>query len=249
MKFPRVRFRLWRLMIAVGVVAVALACWDSTCSWWTVKPFFNIVFIPVVSVVLALQEPKRRMILAAITLNAFFLLLWFELKRPLEGVVIGGEFPEHVEVIVSFVIHGDFPNFLDRIQYLVDWVTYYGTLLDLVSVVVPLLLLTILLFRPIPFHARMAAASSLSLLRIYGWATSNRSGGTAVFPWSTYDDIPVRLAQAWVRGEGTLSSHWARIGAVKTMELLVLLLVLASLMAVFVRAVLHRNGSVSTCQS
>jgi hypothetical protein len=174
MRWPH--FRVRTLMVVVAIVAASLALPDPVYSWWNVKPLINIAFIPFLSVIFALQNPPRRLILIATVLNALLLLLWFYLKRPMEGFVIGIPYPEHMRY---YVINTWSRTILEGMEQLARFLVFFGTVPDLLSLAMSLLMLAVLLTRPISPPARIAWASALVLVRIYDWATTKPWGEPA----------------------------------------------------------------------
>ena len=238
MRLPR--FHVRTLMVAVAVVAVSLAMPAPEYSWWRVKPLLNIAFIPLLSMILAMRAPPRRMILVAATLNALFFLFWFHLKRPMEGMVIGIPYPEHIRY---YLLDTGARTILEGMGQFFEFQVSYGTVPDLLSLAVSSLMLAVLLARPIPYPARIAWAATLALVRIYDWATTKPSGGTAVFPWAGDNNIPLLIAEGWLRGDGKLVWLWQGIGLVKGLELTVLVIVLSSLLVTALRPTFRQGAS------
>src|SRR5690348_8873560 len=134
MRLSRVQFTVRRNLVLIGLLAILFACWDSSRSWWTVKPAFNIIFVPIVALVLAVRKPERRSVLLAICGNGIFLLLWFVLRRPPEGMTIGQDYPEYVKDAILMAFTREDSWFSTRIRSLYDWLAFKGTIPDLVSI-------------------------------------------------------------------------------------------------------------------
>jgi hypothetical protein len=168
------RFHLRTLMIAVGIFASLCVDFHPSASWWQVKPILSFLFIPVVSATLAMGNPRRCVIVSVTALNALLLLAWYELRRPTEGFLIGGEDTEYVRHMMRDYYYR--PNL--GISHALHWVVWRGTMPDLLCLVGSMLMLMAMLTRSVARRWRILAAMSLTLLATYGWATSKRWGGT-----------------------------------------------------------------------
>ncbi len=240
MRLPR--FRLITLMFVVAILAMLLVEFRPSLSWWGVKPLMYFVLIPVVAATLAMRDQHRFVIVLATAVNTLLLLAWYELRRPLEGILIGGEDPEYVRDMLALCYY---TTLYRGMTYTFHWVVRKGTFADLLWLMGSMLMLMAMLVRPVSFRARISGALSLTLLAIYGWATSKRWGGSddsfdwlAWSDWSFGDKTPIHLSQHWLRQWDTLSILWRAIGVVRALELLVLAIVVASLIAVGLHAVL-----------
>jgi hypothetical protein len=246
-RLPRLSLRT--LMIVVAILAILLADLRPSYSWVNFKPILYLLLIPLVSSTLAMRNPHRSVIVVATAVNALLLLAWYELRRPLEGILIGGEYPEFVREVL-------FPRYAStpyhQAAFALDWLSSRGTMVDLLCLAGSLLILIMMLARPISFRARICAALCLTLLALYGWGNSKRWGGTSdsfewltCHPWSFGDKTPIHLAQHWFLEGDTLSTLWRAIGVVRALELLVLAIVLAYLTAVGLHAILIHETKAS----
>jgi len=123
---------------------------------------------------------------------------------------------------------------------------------DLLCLIGSMLMLMAMLARSVSFRSRILGAMSLTVLSIYGWATSKRWGGTSDYhdwlthwPWYGGDKTPIHLAQRWLHEGGGLPTIWRAIGAVRALELVVLAMVFVSLTAVALHAIRARRMDVS----
>jgi len=234
------RFHLRTLMVAVGIIAALLVDLRVNLSWWAVKPALYLVFIPLVSAPLAARSPRRGLVVLVGAINALLLLAWYELRRPTEGILVGGSDTEYVLHLMQDCCHSE-PNL--GICRVFGWVVGRGTMPDLLCLIGSMLVLIAMLARSVSLRSRIFGAMSLTVLSIYGWATSRRWGGTddsqdwlTFRPWYGGDKTPVRLAQRWLHEGGGLPPIWSAIGAVRALELAVLAIVFVSLTAVATHA-------------
>ena len=244
-------FHLRTQMIAVGIIATLCVDFHPSVSWWQVKPILWFLFIPVLSATLAMGNPRRRVIVAVTTLNALLLLAWYELRRPTEGILIGGEDTEYVRHLMRHCYY--WPNL--GIGHVLHWVVRRGTIPDLLCLAGSMLMLMAMLVRFVSRRWRILGAMSLTLLATYGWATSKRWGGTEDYqdwkswsPWHAGDKTPVHLTQRWLHEGGGLPTIWRAIGAVRVLELAVLAIVFVSLTAVALHAIRQKRMDVSLSQ-
>jgi hypothetical protein len=236
----RPRFHLRTLMVAVGIIAALLVDLRVNLSWWAVKPALYLVFIPLVSASLAARIPHRGLVVLVGAINALLLLAWYELRRPTEGILVGGSDTEYVLHLMQDCCYSE-PNLGIRraFGWVVGWVVWRGTMPDLLCLIGSMLVLMAMLARSVSLRSRIIGAMSLTVLSIYGWATSRRWGGTddsqdwlTFRPWYGGDKTPVHLAQRWLHEGGGLPTIWSAIGAVRALELAVLAIVFVSLTAV-----------------
>ena len=89
---------------------------------------------------------------------------------------------------------------------------------------------------------------SLTLLSIYGWATSKRWGGTDDYQewlthpcWEDGDKTPFHLAQRWLHERDGLPTLWRAIGTVRALELAMIAIVFVSLTTVALHAFRQRK--------
>ena len=240
---PRIHLRT--LMVSVGIIATLCVDFHASVSWWEVKPMLFCLFIPVVSATLAMGNPRRCVIVPVTALNALLLLAWYELKRPMEGIMVGHEDTQCVQDLMRHCYYAA-PNI--GIRRALVWVVWRGTMPDLLCLVGSMLMLMAMLARSVSRRWRILGAMSLTLLAIYGWATSKRWGGTVDYqdwkswsPWYAGDKTPVHLAQRWLHEGGGLPTIWRAIGAVRALELAILATVFVSLTAVALNAIRQRE--------
>jgi hypothetical protein len=243
------QFHLRTLTVAIGIVAALFADLRVNVSWWAVKPALYLVFIPLVSATLAARSPRRGFVVLVAAMNALLLLGWFELRRPEEGFVCGWRNSEHVLDGIQDCCRLS-PD--DAIRAALNWIAWRGTMPDMLCLVGSMLILLAILGRSVSCRSRILWAMSLTVLSIYGWATSKRWGGTddsqdwlTYFPWYGGDKTPIHLSQRWLHEGGGLPRIWSAIGAVRASEFAVLATVLVSLTAVALHAILQRRTVVS----
>ena len=188
------------------------------------------------------------MVVIATAVNTVLLLAWIELRRPLEGILIGIEEPEFIRHVIALIYY---PTLYDGTNYALHWVARRGTMPDLLCMMGSMAMLTVMLVRPVSFRTRSSGALSLTLVAIYGWANSKRWGGTDDYhdwltwqSWYTGDKTPIHLAQRWLNEGGGLHTIWRAIGAVRALEFVVLAMVFVSLTAVALHALRPRRMGV-----
>jgi hypothetical protein len=241
-------FHLKTLMVAIGIIAALLMDLRVTLSWWAIKPALYVVFIPLVSTTLAARSPHPRLIVLVAAMNALLLLAWYELRRPTEGVLLGGE---DVEYPLHVMQDCCYPSPSLGISRAFGWVVGRGTMPDLLCLMGSMFMLMAMLAGSGSYRSRILRATGLTLLSIYGWATSKRWGGTHDYqdwltsrPWYGGDKTPVHLAQRWLHGGGGLPTLWRAIGTVRALEFAVLATVFVSLAAVLLHTFRPRRMGV-----
>jgi hypothetical protein len=228
-------------MVAVAVFAILFVDLRVNYSWWEIKPLLYLVFIPLVSAAIAMREPRRAALLLATAMNISLLVAWYELRRPFEGVVVGGEYPEFVR---DLLVYGWDRELYRHADFAARWFYSKGTLTDLLCLTAPLFMLSVMLAGAVSVRTRVLGALGLNLLAIYGWANSKRFGGSGdAFEWLknpapfSGDKTPVHLAEYWLYKGGTLSTLLRAVGAVRSLEFLALAVVIVCVSAVGWRAV------------
>jgi hypothetical protein len=180
--------------------------------------------------------PRRRLIVLVGAINALLLMAWYELRRPTEGILLGWEDTEYVLDSMRDW-HNSSPDL--RISRAFGWVVWRGTMPDLLCLIGSMLVLVAMLARSVSLRLRILSAMSLTLLSIYGWATSKRWGGTSDYqdwltwrPWYGGDKTPIHLAQRWLHEREGLPTLGRAIGTVRALEFIVLAVVFVSLTAI-----------------
>jgi len=230
------RFHLRSLMAAVGVIALLLVDFRVSYSWWAVRPLLYVVLIPLVTAILVHHHPPRSLIVFGVILSALLLLGWYELRRPSEWILVGGDDIDHVHDLLLYISS---PTHYHNASSLFRWVRERGTLADVACLSASLLILLAMLVRAISFRTRLGGATSLALVALYDWTTSKTWGGTRSFA-NSIEMIPWHLAGQWVRGETTFAAIASRVGFVGGLELFVLIVVFLCLTTVALRAFLRR---------
>ena len=243
MRLPR--FHLKTLMVAVGIIAALLACLRGDISWWAVKPALYLVFIPLVSATLAARSPPRPLIVLVIAINALLLLAWYELRRPTEGFLVGHEDIEYVLDSMQYWRNST-PDL--RIRRAFGRVVRRGTMPDLLCLIGSIVALVAMRARSVSLRLKIFSAMSLTLLSIYGWATSKRWGGTDDYQewlthryWEDGDKTPIHLAQRWLHEREGFPTLWRAIGTVRALELAMIAIVFVSLTTVALHAFRQRK--------
>lgn len=59
MQRPRVTTRTMMTAVAVAALACAVPPMSNRHTWWEIKPFLNLVFLPLVAIVFSLRSPAR----------------------------------------------------------------------------------------------------------------------------------------------------------------------------------------------
>jgi hypothetical protein len=246
------RFHLRTLMVAVGIIAALLMDLRINISWWAVKPALYLIFIPLVSATLAARSPRPRLVVLVGAINALLLLAWYDLRRPTEGILLGGEDVEYVLHIIQDCCCS-LPSLGIRRAF--GWVVWRGTMPDLLCLIGSMLMLMAMLARSISFRFRILGAMALTVLSIYGWATSKRWGGTVDYQdwlisrhWYGGDKTPIHLAERCLYEGDGLPRLWKAIGAVRALELVVLVMVFVFVAAIALRSVRDSRMGISPPQ-
>jgi hypothetical protein len=240
--------RLRSLLAAVAISAgllflhtrVFATQWERT--WWDVKPFLNLIFVPFAVTVLIQSKPSSPLVFGTVALTSALLVLWLELPRPLPPILFGAWTDRPVDVVTAWCCSDRF----DATDHLVYWFSTYGALLDLFSMVLLVSLLASLGNRSLAVRLRVVGAIFLCLVRLFDWAISPRlRGGGTPFPWIAADYAPSRGVQAWVWGELSLSGVVSRVTVVGVAELVALVGILGFLAVVLVRVGAAQRGDIA----
>jgi len=242
MRLPRVRFTVRTMMVAVAVVAVCLgprgiADIAARHHWWGIKPYLNLLLVPALAAVLTRPAPRRPLIWAAAGTDLFFLALWAKARRPWTGGgFVGPEPPDDPTAYLTGWYHG-WGTWPDAARSLAD---AYGNpkgglLVDLGCVTLPLLALAAI--HATPVRVRTVAAIALVWVRLYDWLVWPRvwrAGVTRPADVSTFGTVdphggPALILDAWYRGVLDPGQAARLVGAVRGLEVLVLVVLLVYL--------------------
>ncbi len=201
----RLRVTLRQLIAYVAVIALLLALrsWMSTrhlpYGWWDLKPYFNVLYLPLVCWVLLFPQFSRSLARTVVVLSMVLVLLWLELERPYPTLLIGffSTYPE--EVIANWFQ----TDHLDNTRYAVHWFATCGALLDLPCLLVPLAIVPFLETGSTSRFVGALAVVLLCIFRIVDWATSGRVNGGGVSSWLWMDRAPIHVVRDWLAGQRT----------------------------------------------
>jgi hypothetical protein len=228
------RITIGQLMLGVAIAALGFAVLPISArhSWWEIKPFLNLVLLPMLALVFSLRSPRTSAIWAVMATDLFFLALWFLAQRPYAGPVLMGysiEDPIHSFEHSYFTLE----HSLARSLY---WMAYFyydsGGVTDLAVLVLVLSLLAIVLRRPIPQSLRVVTVGLIGLVKLYDCLALPRVRPYDPTAWLNPAETPLRLIRLLLAGEQTSLEFWSNLGRVRPLEFVALVVVFVYLLTV-----------------
>jgi hypothetical protein len=248
MRLPYVQFTVRQMMVAVAIVA--LGCGSPAIvhdvaarfNWWQIKPYLNLVLVPLTAIVLVRPSPRRPLIWLVGLTDLFFLTLWLKARRPYQGEILLGTWFDDPTVVVLSDLSGWW-YYGEPFSFVANGIRFAycdsngGLLVDLTCLILLGTLLALLLIRPTTRPFRAFAAAALVWARLYDWLAYPRMRlreGWPVDPqisFGTLDprEAPCFILDAWFQGGKDIGQVAALIGLWRFLELVVLLLLLVHL--------------------
>jgi hypothetical protein len=224
------------MMAAVAVVAVGLwvpgwtmwLAWSYT--WWQIKPWWDLVLLPCLALIVTHPRPPRSAIWSAALADLLLIFLWVVSWRPYPYATLDGRWGHPTSWWQDW-----FKGYMD-FSWLVSLYSLSGGFVDLVCLSLALLLLAALLIRTPTVRLASAYLLVVVLLSIYDWTGLSRMYGTEPLipfpegPWASWWlATPALAIQGWFRGRLSGLEVCSQVGAVKALEFLAMIAVLAHL--------------------
>ncbi len=250
MRLPKVRSTggLMVFVMMTGLLTALLPLsWKHT--WWEIKPFINLILLPIMIALLTIPQQRLSLRGPAIIANAFLLLLWFFSRRPYPGSVLLGSWPE--EPIAVFR-----DNFLDNVYgrslgLSISHTVYYyyrsGGMVDLAFLTLTLGLSVLISIRPMLRLPSFVLSVILAVYRLIDWMIMPRVRPYDQWAWLDPALTPFRLLRSLLAGNRTKAEFWSDLGRVRPLEFMALTLVFLYLTALSTLQCLNRRRT--TCTS
>ncbi len=228
------RITTGQMMLGVAIAALGFAALPVSArhTWWEIKPFLNLVLLPILALVFSLRSPRTSAIWAVMATDLFFLALWFLARRPYAGPILMGSWEENP--IQSF--EDTYSHSQHSLARSLNWMAYFyyasGGVTDLAVLVLVLSILAIVLRRPIPRYFRLVSVGLIGLIKLYDCLALPRVRPYDFTAWLNPAETPLRLIRSLLAGEQTRQEFWSNLGRVRPLEFVALVVVFVYLLTV-----------------
>jgi hypothetical protein len=200
------QFRVSSLALAVCAFALLMtSCiWIRATGlpfgWWDVKAYTNLAYFPLAAWTIVRAGRSRCLHRALIFSGTLTLMLWLALARPAPCRILLGEWPMYPISALEMWLIGNSGS-----RFVVNWFASFGTILDAVSLLYAVFMLSTSAKMQTRTRALCLAAMLLCFLRVGDWMMSGRLiGSNATISCLNFDHAPVRLFRDWKEGHRRL---------------------------------------------
>ena len=239
---PRVTTRKMMLAVAAAALAFAVLPMSTHHTWWEIKPFLILCFLPLIAVVFSLRSPRPSTLWTVAIVDLFLLSLWFLARRTLPNDL----FDENILRVFEILYLGFKCSLIESLSASCQYVHYYcplsGAYADLATLGDQFIPARDFPRGPVSRSLRLVFAGLLGLARLYDWITSVRLRhhveGIRFDP-----DSPLRLFQSLIAGNQTHTEIWSKLGWVMApLEFITLAFVLLYLLTVAISILRRHRG-------